>query len=271
MKVLDVDVLQSGIDDTITDIDNLQDRISAVQRAVRDFAGLDDALSGKGGEAIRAFYNDCHQPFLVFLHQSLTDYQHTLTEIKEAVDSFEPNANGYVSQEYLENDVKNGLEEVKTTTIDFTSEANSIIGSIQDIVSIPKIDESEVMDNVQRGKEKADHIVEELNILDEYSVSQLEQTKQDLDTMLNYLTEIESKFQSGDLSIQNFNVKAIQGLESFQTIQDSIYNKNQETISGLYGDDIEKMPMSEIEKMHESTLNKLNDDSRVVLNGALNE
>src|SRR5699024_7809818 len=53
--------------------------------------------------------------------------------------------------------------------------------------------------------------------------------------------------------------------------QDSIYNKNQETISGLYGDDIEKMPMSEIEKMHESTLNKLNDDSRDVLNGALNE
>ncbi len=97
---------------------------------------------------------------------------------------------------------------------------------------LKKIDESEVVDNVQRGKEKADHIVEELNILDEYGVSQLEQTKQDLDTMLNYLTEIESKFQTGDLSIRNFNVKAIQGLESFQTIQDSIYNKNQETISG---------------------------------------
>ncbi len=72
--------------------------------------------------------------------------------------------------------------------------------------------------------------MDELNILDEYGVSQLEQTKQDLDTMLSYLTEIESKFQSGDLSIRNFDVKAIQGLESFQTIQDSIYNKNQEAI-----------------------------------------
>lgn len=268
LKVLDVDVLQSGIDDTIKDIDNLQGQISAVQRAVRDFAGLDDALSGKGGEAIRSFYNDFHQPFLVFLLQSLTDYQHTLTEIKEAVDSFEPNANGYVSQEYLENDVKNGLEEVKTTTIDFTSEANSIIGSVQDIVSIEKIDESEVVDNVQRGKEKVDHIVEELNTLDEYGVSQLEQTKQDLDTMLNYLTEIESKFQSGDLSIRNFNVKAIQGLESFQTIQDSIYNKSQETILGLYGDDFEKLPMSEIEKMHANVLGDLVKDEKVILEQA---
>ncbi|WP_191126242.1 T7SS effector LXG polymorphic toxin [Cerasibacillus terrae] len=268
MKVLDVDVLQSGIDDTLKDIDNLQGQISAVQRAVRDFAGLDDALSGKGGEAIRSFYNDFHQPFLIFLHQSLTDYQHTLTELKEAVETFEPNANGYVSQEFLENDVKSGLDDVKTTAIDFTSEANSIIGSVQDIVSIEKIDESEVVDNVQRGKEKADHIVEELNILDEYGVSQLEQTKQDLDTMLNYLTEIESKFQSGDLSIRNFNVKAIQGLESFQMIQDSIYNKNQETILGLYGDDFEKLPMSEIEKMHANVLGDLVKDEKVILEQA---
>ncbi|TXL66723.1 hypothetical protein FHP05_04890 [Cerasibacillus terrae] len=270
MKVLDVNVLQSGMDDTITDIDNLQGRISALQRAVRDFAGLDDALSGKGGEAIRAFYDDCHQPFLIFLHQSLIDYQNTLTELKEAVETFEPDENGYVSQEFLENDVKNGLDEVKTTAIDLTSEANSIIGSVQDIVSIEKIDESEVVDNVQRGKDKADHIVDELNILDEYGVSQLEQTKQDLDTMLSYLTEIESKFQSGDLSIRNFDVKAIQGLESFQTIQDSIYNKNQETISGLYGDDIEKMPMSEIEKMQASILSELSEDGKATLNHAFN-
>ncbi|TXL66870.1 hypothetical protein FHP05_05015 [Cerasibacillus terrae] len=27
---------------------------------------MDDALSGKGGEAIRAFYDDCHQPFFIF-------------------------------------------------------------------------------------------------------------------------------------------------------------------------------------------------------------
>ena len=113
--------------------------------------------------------------------------------------------------------------------------------------------------------------MDELNILDEYGVSQLEQTKQDLDTMLSYLTEIESKFQSGDLSIRNFDVKAIQGLESFQTIQDSIYNKNQETISGLYGDDFAKMPMSEIEKRKNTELKGLNDKGKTILNHAFKD
>ncbi|WP_078577698.1 T7SS effector LXG polymorphic toxin [Salipaludibacillus agaradhaerens] len=55
MKVLDVNTLQTGIDVTINDITSFCEQISAVQRAVRDFSALDDALRGKGGEAIRAF------------------------------------------------------------------------------------------------------------------------------------------------------------------------------------------------------------------------
>ena len=58
MKVLDVQGLETGIDDTIKDIGNFQDQITSVQKAVRGVTSLDDALKGKGGDAIRAFYND---------------------------------------------------------------------------------------------------------------------------------------------------------------------------------------------------------------------
>ncbi|TXL66747.1 hypothetical protein FHP05_05020 [Cerasibacillus terrae] len=50
--------------------------------------------------------------FLYFFHQSLIDYQHTLTELKEVVETFEPNSNCYISQDFLENDGKSGLEGV---------------------------------------------------------------------------------------------------------------------------------------------------------------
>ena len=127
MKVLDVNHLQTGIDHAIKDIESFYDQISAMQRAVRDFHALDDALKGEGGEAIRAFYNECHQPFLIFLYQSLVDYQSVLTGMKDAVDSFESNKSGFVSQAFLESDVEDGLDKVEKKTIELTDDANSIL------------------------------------------------------------------------------------------------------------------------------------------------
>jgi len=66
---------------------------------VKNFHSLDDALKGEGGEAFRAFYRDCHEPFLILLHQSMIDYQTILTQMSEAINSFESSESGYIKQE----------------------------------------------------------------------------------------------------------------------------------------------------------------------------
>src|SRR5699024_2503007 len=115
-----------------------------------------------GGEAIRAFYRDCHEPFLVLLHQSMIDYQTILTQMNKAIDSFESNESGYISQDFLENDVEDALDIAKESAIGYTDEANSIIDRVPDIVSIDLIDESDVVDEVQKAQEKAGETVEGL-------------------------------------------------------------------------------------------------------------
>jgi len=70
---------------------------------------------------------------------------------------------------------------------------------------VNNITESEVINGVRRGKLRAQEIVEQLHLLDDYGASLLEQTKDALQTMQSYLSDIESKFQSGDLSVRNFN------------------------------------------------------------------
>ena len=102
MKVLDVKSVQSGIDNTITDLSGLRAQIEPIQRAVRDFHSLEDVLKGQAGSAIRAFYQDTHEPFLIFLHQSLTDHENLLKNMKEAINSFESNDGGYINQKYSE-------------------------------------------------------------------------------------------------------------------------------------------------------------------------
>ena len=55
MKVLDVNSLR-------TEIDSFYSQITTIQKAIQSLIILDDALKGETGEAIRAFYDECHRP-----------------------------------------------------------------------------------------------------------------------------------------------------------------------------------------------------------------
>ncbi|MDQ0213617.1 putative ribonuclease toxin of YeeF-YezG toxin-antitoxin module [Oikeobacillus pervagus] len=265
MKVLEVSSLQEGIDQIIQRIESSFGQISAIQRAVRDFYQLDEALKGEGGKAIRHFYNECHQPFLIFLAQSLVDYQMALEKLKEAVKTFEPNHSGLIRETFLEQNVEDGLCHVKEKTEELTDEANRIIQSVEDIVSLQKIDDSEVMNNIQLGRKYAETTVEELHILDTYGVSLLKKTEENIQTMGTYLSELESKFQSGGLTIENYRVEAIQDIAFHQTIMDSIYNRKPKKTEEINAKTIENMPLSEIEKAKEAILDDLSEDGKATI------
>lgn len=235
MKVIEVNSLQEGTNYTVNQIGTVQDQIETVRKAMNDFTALNDELRGQGGEALRAFYEECHQPFLIFLQQSLADYLSKLESIQSEVDSFEARENGYVDQRFLEGDVEAGFDAVEEKTIELTDEANVVIESIQDIINVTKLDESEVVDNVRRGKRKSQHIVEKLHSLDDTHSSALESVQADLDTMKTYVTEIDSRLQNGDLSVTDYSSGDLTDIEAYESMMESIYDS--ETIEPL----LEKM------------------------------
>lgn len=266
MKVLDVKSFQSGIDQTVKDLEGLRAQVEPIQRAIRDFHSLEEDLKGQGGLAIRAFYKDTHEPFLIFLHQSLTDYENLLKEMKEAIESYESHDSGYISQAYIENEVIEGFDKVETKVIELTSDANSIIEKVDDLVSISEINESQVIEDVQAGKRKADEVVEKLNILDEFQASQLEETQDDIQTMRTLLTEMESKFANGSLSIANYSPDSLKDIDAYNKIKEDIYNRDKKTISTVDIDNIEEMSMSEIEMLINKLSSTLDKNSQEFLN-----
>lgn len=102
MKQLDAEPLHSGIEYTISHMTELRSQVSRIQRAVRDFVALDGALKGEGGKAIRSFYDEGHQPILIQLHQSFTDYENIITKIQDAILSFEFFQDGFISENFLD-------------------------------------------------------------------------------------------------------------------------------------------------------------------------
>src|SRR5699024_2991668 len=264
LKLLDVEPIQSGIDHTVKDIETFYDQIGNVQRAVRDFHSLDDAMDGEGGEAIRAFYRDCHEPFLILLHQSMIDYQNVLSQMEGAIDSLESGEGGYISQAFLDGEVMDALDKVEKKAVNYTADANSIIDTVSDIVSIPEIDESGLVDYVQLGITTTNELIVNLHELDTNQVSAMASVKEDLHIMEAYISELEQLFSDGDFSIIDYNLSTMREIGAFRAITESVYGEE-----GLIGIILNKMkngePLTDLERsnLYEYFQNEvLNDKKR---------
>lgn len=228
-------------------IERINDQIESVKKSVRDFHSLESALDGKGGEAIRAFYRDCHEPFLVMLYKSMLDYKGVLREMGEAIDSLESGENGYISHSFLENEVEDALENIEKKAVNYTEEANEIIESVADLVSITEIDESDLVADIQTAKNNTDELISNLHELDGAQTAAIESTKEALNDMEKYVAELEQMFQDGDLSITEYSLDKMRKSDAFRTITENVYGED-----GIIGFTLKKMengePLTDLER-----------------------
>ncbi len=197
MKILDVDLLQDGLKRNMAMLERLKTETENIERTVSSLVEMDELLKGEGGYAIRDFYAECHLPFLQFFQLFSDTYRQKLQQIESALQSLEPDSAGYIMQEFLEGELEQGLTLIGNLTEALTNEANSIMDSVSDIVSLPHLDDSAVQEGVIISKKKRDDTVQQLNEFDYSQTVSLNPVEQDIQTMDTWLTDIEGMFQSG--------------------------------------------------------------------------
>ncbi|MGT4652427.1 T7SS effector LXG polymorphic toxin, partial [Bacillus cereus] len=60
MKTLDVQALHHAIDQTLSQLIQQSLHIKSLESQINRIISLDGSLKGEAGEAIRAFYSECH-------------------------------------------------------------------------------------------------------------------------------------------------------------------------------------------------------------------
>ncbi|SEJ42840.1 LXG domain of WXG superfamily protein [Bhargavaea ginsengi] len=197
MKVLDVQQFHEGLHRNIEKLNRLEEEIQGIKQAVEELVLLEDALKGEGGNAIRAFYQECHLPLLDFFISFKSHFADTLRRIGEALDSLEPDRMGYIRQEFLEGEVQAGLEEIRRITGTLTDETNSIMDSVADIVSLPHLDDSEVQEGVRSSERQRDATLEGLMEFDHSQTAALSPVAMDLKKMEQWIIDVESMMTGG--------------------------------------------------------------------------
>ncbi|KXH78558.1 ribonuclease YeeF family protein [Sporosarcina sp. HYO08] len=197
MKVLDVDLLQEGIQRNVAMLSRQRQEIEAISSTINAFVALEEELKGQGGDAIRAFYEECHLPFLQFLMTFQGSFTQVLKSMEAALRGFEPDAVGFIRESFLERETEQGLQQIAQLTESLTDEANSIMDQVSDIVALPHLDDSEVQEGVRHAKIKRDDTNTGLYEFDASQTYALTTIEQDLATMEMWLSELQGLFKEG--------------------------------------------------------------------------
>lgn len=204
MKTLDVMSLESGLEQVLRKLNQQKEQMVEIESAISDFISQDTSFKGKGGQSIRAFYQDSHQSFLGFYQQMVETYESTLKAIKNELQGLEPSQNGYIQENFLQHDVENGLNRGRDVVMDLTGESNETIQSVQDIVSLPRLQDDAFLQQVHVARQQKDQTVEKLHQFDQSQSANLEPIQQDVHAMNQYLHQIRGLFSNGKISIDTY-------------------------------------------------------------------
>ncbi len=227
MKTLDVQALHNAIDQTLEQLKEQSDEFAKVKKAVEGITSLDDALKGKGGDAIRAFYEECHTPFLQFYDTFIEEYSSALKKMKSALNSLEPNHNGFISQSFLGHELENGLNAADRTTKHLVSKTNATIAKVSHIVDLPDLNDSGFHEQYHKALKEISTTLEKLHAFDREQTNALTMAENDLETMQRYIARLEKMYTGPKIEITGYQKGAILKPDEMDTL-----SGNQETAMG---------------------------------------
>ncbi|MFC1284995.1 T7SS effector LXG polymorphic toxin [Bacillus paralicheniformis] len=227
MKTLDVQALHHAIDQTLEQLKQQSDEFSKVKKAVEGITSLDDALKGKVGDAIRAFYEECHTPFLQFYDTFIEEYSSALKKMKSALNSLESNHNGFISQSFLEHELEQGLNAADRTTKHLVSKANATLSKVCHIVDLPDLNDSDFHEQNRKALKEISQTIEKLHTFDREQASALKTAENDLETMQRYISRLEKMYTGPKIEITGYQKGSILKPDEMDNL-----SGNQETAMG---------------------------------------
>ena len=217
LKVLEADSLLAGIDETSNQLSILKDQVSQVQVSIQELVSLEDAFKGQGGQAILAYYQECHLPFLQFLESWIDEYQSYLKSFIGLLKALEPSPSGFIRQEFLDHELKQGLKNTHQITAELTEEANEIMKSVSDIVALPRLEDGRFIQAAKSAEDSSRETVEKLEDFDHRETAALDPLLHDLTLMNQYIQKIAYFHPLRELKTHGTFLRIINGIHDIDT------------------------------------------------------
>ncbi|UXH42990.1 T7SS effector LXG polymorphic toxin [Rossellomorea vietnamensis] len=161
MKVLNVSEILTELELTVSKKEDEKKQILDIRNSLNKVIDLERSLSGSTGEAIKEHFTVLHVPALILFNQFLDEYINQLKEIQNILLDYE-SENGVVSQDFIEYDVKQGLEKLDRLTEDVIESINHDFSKVSDLVSASPLSMNLIHSSVEQARRHNHETVENL-------------------------------------------------------------------------------------------------------------
>ncbi|WP_326969432.1 ribonuclease YeeF family protein [Bacillus halotolerans] len=209
MKTLDVHALHEGIQHTIEKLDKQKQQLEKLEKSVEHLAGMKDALKGKGGDAIRTFYEECHKPFLLFFGMFIDEYKKVLKQTQHAISSVESDSHGMIAEAFLSHDARHGVKHAREVTEQLTDAVNHQTSAVDHIVSLPTVNDSFFRMETEQAERLITDTLHKLFQFDGQQTQALETAKSDFQTMKKYIDQLETMYTGPKIEITGYKSGSI--------------------------------------------------------------
>ncbi|NJI53645.1 ribonuclease YeeF family protein [Bacillus subtilis] len=209
MKTLDVHALHEGIQHTIEKLDKQKQQLEKLEKSVEHLAGMKDALKGKGGDAIRTFYEECHKPFLLFFGMFIDEYKKLLKQTQHAISSVESDSHGMIAEAFLSHDARHGVKHAREVTEQLTDAVNRQTSAIGHIVSLPTVNDTFFRMETEQAERLITDTLHKLFQFDGQQTQALEAAKSDFQTMKKYMDQLETMYTGPKIEITGYKTGSI--------------------------------------------------------------
>ncbi|WP_317984444.1 ribonuclease YeeF family protein [Bacillus cabrialesii] len=260
MKTLDVHALHEGIQHTIEKLDKQKQQLEKLEKSVEHLAGMKDALKGKGGDAIRTFYEECHKPFLLFFGMFIDEYKKVLKQTQHAISSVESDSHGMIAEAFLSHDARHGVKHAREVTEQLTDAVNRQTSAIGHIVSLPTVNDSFFRMETEQAERLISDTLNKLFQFDGQQTQALETAKSDFQTMKKYIDQLETMYTGPKIEITGYKSGSI------------LKSKEEENINQTFGainpqmkqpdESPMEMMLKKLEKQKQSSVDTVMKDSK---------
>ncbi|MBO3636526.1 ribonuclease YeeF family protein [Bacillus subtilis] len=209
MKTLDVHALHEGIQHTIEKLDKQKQQLEKLEKSVEHLAGMKDALKGKGGDAIRTFYEECHKPFLLFFGMFIDEYKKVLKQTQHAISSVESDSHGMIAEAFLSHDARHGVKHAREVTEQLTDAVNRQTSAIGHIVSLPAVNDTFFRMETEQAERLISDTLNKLFQFDGQQTQALETAKSDFQTMKKYMDQLGTMYTGPKIEITGYKSGSI--------------------------------------------------------------
>ncbi|MBP3041893.1 LXG domain-containing protein [Bacillaceae bacterium Marseille-Q3522] len=208
MKILNVSEILTNLEVSINKKEAEKEQVLSIHNSLNNIIELNDSLKGRSGDAIKEHFITLHIPAILLLNQFLDNYIKKLKDIKALISKFEEE-DGVIRQDFIEQEVQDGLRLMERLTEEKVSSINKEIIEVSDIIGGQQISLDSFYYCLTAAITQCKNTIEELQELDDEGLKKITDNKNELEHISTFIRKIET-WSKNEITLTPKTVKEIE-------------------------------------------------------------